>query len=82
MTQPGREIDIGQYRIQQEPYYADVRGEVALFTTAVPEYADYNTAVVAIEGTVDMASGTIDVAGRALTADRDEPRTVTTVGAS
>src|SRR6187549_1380875 len=34
MTQPGREFDIGQYRIQQEPYYADVRGEVGLFTTA------------------------------------------------
>ena len=34
MTQPGREFDIGQYRITQEPYYADVRGEVELFTTA------------------------------------------------
>src|SRR6187551_3520367 len=34
MTQPGREFDIGQYRIQKEPYYADVRGEVELFTTA------------------------------------------------
>ena len=34
MTQPGREFDIGHYRIQQEPYYADVRGEVGLFTTA------------------------------------------------
>lgn len=34
MTQPGREFDIGQYRIKEEPYYADVRGEVALFTTA------------------------------------------------
>src|SRR5689334_19638855 len=34
MTQQGREFDIGQYRIQQEPYYADVRGEVGLFTTA------------------------------------------------
>ena len=34
MTQPGREFDIGQYRIQQEPYYAEVRGEVGLFTTA------------------------------------------------
>lgn len=38
------------------------------FSTAVPEYADYNTADVAIEGTVDMATGTIDVQGRALTA--------------
>ena len=34
MTQAGREFDIGQYRIQQEPYYAEVRGEVGLFTTA------------------------------------------------
>ncbi|HSA65273.1 MAG TPA: CbbQ/NirQ/NorQ/GpvN family protein [Nitrospira sp.] len=34
MTQPGREFDIGQYRIKEEPYYADVRGEVALFATA------------------------------------------------
>lgn len=34
MTRAGREFDIGQYRIQQEPYYADVRGEVGLFTTA------------------------------------------------
>src|SRR5262247_1813411 len=34
MTQPGREFDIGQYRIQQEPYYAEARGEVGLFTTA------------------------------------------------
>ena len=34
MTQLGREFDIGQYRIQQEPYYAEVRGEVGLFTTA------------------------------------------------
>ena len=34
MIQQGREFDIGQYRIQQEPYYAEVRGEVGLFTTA------------------------------------------------
>jgi nitric oxide reductase NorQ protein len=34
MTQQGREFDIGQYRIRKEPYYADVRGEVGLFTTA------------------------------------------------
>jgi hypothetical protein len=40
----------------------------ALFSTAVPEYAGYNTAVVAIEGTVDMAAGTIDVRGRAVAA--------------
>ena len=34
MTDKGREFDIGQYRIQQEPFYAEVRGEVGLFTTA------------------------------------------------
>jgi nitric oxide reductase NorQ protein len=34
MTQQGREFDISQYRIGKEPYYADVRGEVGLFTTA------------------------------------------------
>ena len=34
MTQSGREFDIGQYRIQREPYYAEVRGEVGLFITA------------------------------------------------
>ncbi|HEU4686523.1 MAG TPA: CbbQ/NirQ/NorQ/GpvN family protein [Nitrospira sp.] len=34
MTHSAREQDIGQYRIAQEPYYADVRGEVDLFTTA------------------------------------------------
>jgi len=54
----------------------------ALFTTAVPEYADYNTAVVAIEGTVDMATGTIDVDGRALNADHDESRAVTPTAAT
>ena len=36
----------------------------ALFATAVPGYADYNTAVVAVDGSVDMAAGTIDVVGR------------------
>jgi hypothetical protein len=45
----------------------------ALFATAVPEYDDYNTAVVAIEGTVDMAAGTIDVLGRAIEAGAPLP---------
>jgi len=49
------------------PHLHAIRG-FALFSTAVPEYADYNTAVLAIEGTVDMATGTIDVQSRALTA--------------
>lgn len=38
----------------------------ALFDTAVADFAAYRTAVVAISGTVDMATGTIDVRGRAL----------------
>jgi nitric oxide reductase NorQ protein len=32
--QTGREIDIGRHRIEQEPFYAEVRGEVGLFTIA------------------------------------------------
>ena len=32
--QQGREIDIGRYRIEQEPFYAEVRGEVGLFAIA------------------------------------------------
>ncbi|HJT21100.1 MAG TPA: CbbQ/NirQ/NorQ/GpvN family protein [Nitrospira sp.] len=34
MTHNARESDIGRYRIAQEPYYANVRGEVELFATA------------------------------------------------
>ncbi|MDH5641231.1 MAG: CbbQ/NirQ/NorQ/GpvN family protein [Nitrospira sp.] len=32
--QSGREIDIGRHRIEQEPFYAEVRGEAGLFTIA------------------------------------------------
>jgi nitric oxide reductase NorQ protein len=32
--QQAREIDIGQYRIQEEPFYAEVCGEVGLFAIA------------------------------------------------
>ena len=32
--QQGRELDIGHYRIEQEPFYAEVRGEIGLFTIA------------------------------------------------
>ncbi|MCS6897929.1 MAG: CbbQ/NirQ/NorQ/GpvN family protein [Nitrospira sp.] len=31
---PGREREIGQYRIEREPFYAETRGEVGLFTIA------------------------------------------------
>jgi nitric oxide reductase NorQ protein len=34
MTDKGREFEIGQYRIEREPFYAEVRGEVGLFMTA------------------------------------------------
>src|SRR2546427_9741579 len=34
MTKQGRELDIGQYRITQEPFYEEVRGEIGLFTIA------------------------------------------------
>src|SRR3989440_10609806 len=32
--QQGREVDVGQYRIEREPFYAEVRGEIGLFTIA------------------------------------------------
>jgi nitric oxide reductase NorQ protein len=32
--QQGREVDVGQYRIDREPFYAEVRGEIGLFTVA------------------------------------------------
>lgn len=34
MTDKGREFDINTYRVTSEPYYAEVNGEVGLFTTA------------------------------------------------
>ena len=34
LMQQGRELDIGHYRIAQEPFYAEVRGEIGLFTIA------------------------------------------------
>ncbi len=35
--QAAREIDLAQYRILQEPFYADVSGEVGLFTVAAEQ---------------------------------------------
>jgi hypothetical protein len=46
----------------------------ALFQTAVPEYAAYNDAVVAVEGTIDMATRVIDIEGRALEPARAQRR--------
>src|SRR5262245_2650519 len=34
MSHSARELDIARYRITEEPYYANVRGEVELFATA------------------------------------------------
>ena len=67
--------DVRGYAIPQPdaPQMHRITG-FALFTTAVPEYAEYNSAVVAIDGTVDMATGTIDVAGHALDSNPGEPR--------
>jgi hypothetical protein len=47
------------------PNVHEIRG-FALFDTSVPEYAVYNTAVVAIHGTVDMATRELEITGRAL----------------
>lgn len=33
-TSKGRELDIEQYRVREEPYYAEVNGEIGLFTIA------------------------------------------------
>ena len=49
------------------PHVHDIRG-FALFDTAVPEYAAYNTAVVAIHGTVDMITRELEISGRAVSA--------------
>lgn len=45
------------------PHVHEIRG-FALFDTAVPEYAAYTTAVVAIHGTVDMVTRELEITGR------------------
>jgi hypothetical protein len=45
------------------PHVHEIRG-FALFDTAVPEYAAYTTAVVAIHGTVDMLTRELEITGR------------------
>jgi hypothetical protein len=52
------------------PHVHEIRG-FALFSTGVPEYVAYNTAVVEIHGTVDMATGELVMTGRAVTPDVD-----------
>ncbi len=34
----GQELDINQYRVDQEPFYAEVRGEIGLFQTAAQQH--------------------------------------------
>lgn len=34
MSQQAREVDVEQYRIEREPFYAEVQGEIGLFTIA------------------------------------------------
>jgi hypothetical protein len=59
--------DVRGYAIPhiEAPQLHEIRG-FALFRTGVPEYAAYNTAVVAIHGTVDMARRELDITGRAV----------------
>jgi hypothetical protein len=47
------------------PNLHEIRG-FALFSTSVPEYSAYNTAVVEIHGTVDMATRELEITGRAV----------------
>ncbi|HET8757867.1 MAG TPA: hypothetical protein VFM58_17740 [Solirubrobacteraceae bacterium] len=47
------------------PNVHEIRG-FALFSTSVPEYSDYNTAVVAIHGSVDMATRELEITGRSV----------------
>jgi hypothetical protein len=74
--------DVRGYAIPERdaPHLHRVRG-FALFRTAAPEYAAFNTAVVAIEGTADMAARTIDIRGRAVEGTGDpQAAVVMTVG--
>ena len=50
------------------PHVHEIRG-FALFDTAVSEYAAYNTAVVAIHGSVDMVTRELWITGRAVSAE-------------
>ena len=45
----------------------EIRG-FALFDTAVPEFAAYTTAVVAIHGSIDMITRELEITGRAVSA--------------
>ena len=49
------------------PHVHEIRG-FAMFDTAVPEYAAYTTAVVAIHGSVDMVTRDLEITGRSVSA--------------
>jgi hypothetical protein len=55
------------------PHLHVIKG-YALFQTAAPDLARYNDAVMAIEGTVDMSTGEIDVEGQEFDARRASER--------
>jgi hypothetical protein len=61
--------DVRGYAIPDSntPHVHEIRG-FALFATAVPEYAAYNTAILAIQGSIDMVSREFAVTGRAVSA--------------
>jgi hypothetical protein len=52
------------------PHLHEIRG-FALFDTAVADYAAYNTAVVAIHGSIDMTTREFEITGRAMSAELD-----------
>jgi hypothetical protein len=59
--------DVRGYAIPdpEAPHVHEIRG-FALLDTAVPEYAAYNTAVIAIHGTIDMLTREFAITGRAV----------------
>ncbi len=67
--------DVRGYAIpHREAAHLHVIKGFALFRTGVSEYAAYNDAVVAIEGSVDMATRALVIEGRALNAERARQR--------
>jgi hypothetical protein len=59
--------DVRGYAIpdRDSPTLHEIRG-FALFSTSVPAYSGYNTAVVAIHGSVDMATRELEITGHAV----------------